>query len=183
MLEDFGVPAPGETLLVSGAIFAGLGRLDLALVLLAGFVGAVVGDNIGFCIGSRGGRPLVRRWGPYVLLPPERLRRVERFFARYGGAVVAIARFVEGLRQANGIVAGLSDMDWRRFLLWNALGAMLWVGFWGGAGYFAAGEIAALHRVLGPWETRIWIGLAALLPVAVLAHGIASVWRRHRHAQ
>jgi len=127
-LEDFGVPAPGETVLIVGAIYAGAGRMNLILVALLACVGAVVGDNIGYLIGRLGGRPLVERFGRYLLLTPERIDTAERFFTRYGGDIIVVARFVEGLRQSNGIIAGLSGMPWPRFLAYNALGAALWVG-------------------------------------------------------
>ena len=145
-LEDFGVPVPGETVLIAAAFFAGLGQLNIFLVALVAFVGAVVGDNIGFAIGYYGGHSLVERFGKYIFLTPERIGKAERFFARHGGKVVVIARFVEGLRQANGIIAGLSEMKWARFLTYNAIGAALWVGLWSAAGYFGGSHISTFLR-------------------------------------
>src|ERR1700682_4103153 len=75
LLEDFGVPVPGETILILGAVYAGTGRLNVVLVGLIGLIAAVVGDNIGFLIGHLGGRPLVERYGRYLLITPERLER------------------------------------------------------------------------------------------------------------
>src|ERR1700750_1174008 len=105
-LEDFGVPVPGETVLILGAVYAGAGRLNIFLVGLLAFLAAILGDNIGFGIGHFGGRALVDRFGKYVLLTPERYDKAADFFKRHGGKVIVVARFVEGLRQANGIVAG-----------------------------------------------------------------------------
>ena len=105
LLEDFGVPVPGETVLILGAVYSATGRLTVWLVGSLAFVAAVIGDNIGFAIGHFGGRPLVERYGRYVLLTPERLDKATGFFERHGGKVVTIARFVEGLRQANGAAA------------------------------------------------------------------------------
>ena len=130
LLEDFGVPVPGETVLILAAVYAGAGRLNIWLVALIGFLGAVTGDNIGFAIGHFGGRPLIERWGRYILLTPERLDKATDFFERRGAGIIIIARFVEGLRQANGIVAGTTGMHWARFLLFNSIGAALWVGVW-----------------------------------------------------
>src|ERR1700733_308476 len=101
MLEDFGIPVPGETILIAGAIYAGAGRLNIVAVGVVGFIAAIIGDNIGFAIGHFGGRALALRWGSYVFLTGERLDSTERFFARHGGKVIVIARFIEGLRQAN----------------------------------------------------------------------------------
>src|SRR5215475_10900188 len=130
LIEDFGVPVPGETVLILAAVYAGAGRLNILLVALLGFCGAVLGDNIGFALGHFGGRPLAERYGRYVFLTPERLDKATTFFDRHGGKIIVIARFVEGLRQANGIIAGISGLRWTRFLVFNAIGAALWVGVW-----------------------------------------------------
>lgn len=148
-LEDFGVPAPGETVLIAAAFFAGLGHLNILLVFLVGFMGAVVGDNIGFAIGEYGGHPLVERFGRYIFLTPKRIKKAENFFNRNGGKIIVVARFVEGLRQANGIIAGLSDMKWPKFITYNAIGAALWVGLWSAVGYFGGSHIETfLHYQL-----------------------------------
>ncbi len=86
---------------------------------------AVIGDNIGFVVGHFGGRPLAERFGRYVFLTPQRLDRAEAFFDRHGGKVVTIARFIDGLRQVNGLLAGIAGMHWLNFLGYNALGAAL----------------------------------------------------------
>src|ERR1700730_2176113 len=88
LLEDFGVPVPGETVLILGAVYAGARRLNIFLVGLLGFLGAVIGDNIGFALGHFGGRRLVERWGRYVFLTPERLDKATGFFERHGGKVI-----------------------------------------------------------------------------------------------
>lgn len=141
LLEDFGVPAPGETVLTAAAFFAGLGHLNIFLVALVGFLGAVLGDNIGFAIGQYGGHPLVERFGKYIFLTPERIRTIEQFFNRNGGKVIIVARFVEGLRQANGLIAGISEMRWAKFVTFNAIGAALWVGVWSAVGYYGGDHI------------------------------------------
>ena len=128
LIEDFGIPVPGETIVIAASIYAGSGRLNVVAVGVIGFVAAVAGDNIGFAIGHFGGRALVLRWGRYVRLTEERLDKAEAFFERHGGWIITVARFIEVLRQVNGLVAGISGMRWRRFLVFNALGAALWVG-------------------------------------------------------
>ncbi len=135
MLEDFGIPVPGETILIAGAVYAGAGRLNVLAVGVVGFIAAIIGDNIGFAIGHFGGRALALRWGKYVFLTEERLNKAEGFFDRRGAIVITFARFVEGLRQANGIIAGITGMHWLRFLIFNAIGAALWVGTWVSLGY------------------------------------------------
>jgi membrane protein DedA with SNARE-associated domain len=91
MIEDFGVPVPGEAILIAAAVYAGAGRLNVLAVGVIGFVAAVVGDNIGFAIGHYGGRALVLRWGRYVRLTGERLDKAEIFFQRHGAWIITIA--------------------------------------------------------------------------------------------
>jgi membrane protein DedA with SNARE-associated domain len=165
MFEDFGMPAPGETALVLGSVAAAAGKLNIWGVLIAAFLGAVIGDNIGFAIGHFGGRKLVVRVGGRVGLTNDRLLYAEGFFHKYGDVVVAGARFVEVLRQLNGIIAGTMDMNWATFTAFNALGAAMWVGVWGAIGYFAGENLHAIEV----WFIRSsWLALA-LLSLAVIA--------------
>jgi membrane protein DedA with SNARE-associated domain len=177
MLEDFGVPVPGETILVLGAVYAGTGRLNIVLVALVGFCGAVVGDNIGFAIGHFGGRPLVERYGRYVLLTPERLDKATDFFARHGGKIIIVARFIEGLRQANGIIAGIVGLHWARFLLFNSIGAALWVAVWTSIGYFSGQHIDSIYKAATRYSTYFAIAVGVLL-IAYIARRL--VRRRAR---
>lgn len=158
-LEDFGVPAPGETVLIAAAFYAGLGQLNIYVVILVGFIAAVVGDNIGFAIGNYGGHPLVARFGRYIFLTPDRLHKLEAFFSRHGGKIVMVARFIEGLRQANGIIAGLSEMRWLRFLTFNVIGAALWVGLWAIIGYFGGSHIETFLR----YQLYVTLGVIVLV--------------------
>lgn len=167
-VEGFGIPAPGQIILIAAGVYAGTGQLNLAALLVLGFVAAVGGDNIGYAIGRRGGRPLVRRFGRYVLLTEQRVASTERFFARHGSIVVPVARFIDGLRQANGIVAGMAQLGWWRFLTYNALGAAVWVGLWVLLGYLAGDHIGAIYDKLRDYQKYVLMALgAALLAVIV----------------
>jgi membrane protein DedA with SNARE-associated domain len=126
-----------------------------------------VGDNIGFAIGHFGGRRLVLKLGRYVLITEKRLDRAEEFFERHGGKVVPFARFVEGLRQLNGIAAGTFGMGWWRFLVFNVLGAALWVGFWGIVGYFFGDKLNVIDKELGPWGFFLVFTIAPILAVGL----------------
>src|SRR5215469_5804551 len=162
-IEDFGIPVPGETILIAASVYAGAGRLNVIMVAVIGFAAAVIGDNIGFAIGHYGGRAAVLRWGRYVHLTEQRLNKAEDFFQRHGGWIITIARFLEGLRQANGIVAGTSGLHWRRFLVFNALGAALWVGTWVSLGYLAGHHIATIYHDITLYSTYLLIALAVAL--------------------
>lgn len=177
LLEDFGVPVPGEVLLIAAAVFAGSGNMNIAVVFVVAVLGAIIGDNIGFAIGHFGGRPLAERFGRYILLTPERLDRAEGFFNRHGGKVVTVARFIEGLRQINGLLAGIAGMHWLTFVGYNALGAVLWVGTWAGLGYLAGDNIVEIYA---EFERDKWyaIGALAVVVAIVITH---RVRRRRAH--
>ncbi len=171
MLEDFGVPMPGETTLIAAsAVSAFSNHLSIPWVLLLGFAGAVVGDNIGFAIGHFGGRRLVLKFGHYVFIREKQLDWAESFFHRHGGKVVVIARFVEGLRQLNGVVAGVSGMHWKRFLAFNAIGAALWVGVWGGAGYFFGNKLDTILPIFKRFEIYFIIAIAVVVLILIARH-------------
>jgi membrane protein DedA with SNARE-associated domain len=176
LLEDFGIPVPGETVLILGAVYAGTGRLNIVLVALLAFCGALLGDNVGFALGHFGGRPLALRYGRYVFLTPERLDKTTEFFARHGGKVIVVARFIEGLRQLNGIIAGMSGMPWGRFVVFNAIGAALWVGVWTAIGYFSGSHIDTIYRLATRYSTYLLVALAVLL----LAYLARRLLRRRR---
>jgi membrane protein DedA with SNARE-associated domain len=168
LIEDFGVPVPGETILILAAVYAGTGRLNVVLVGLLGFAGAVIGDNIGFAIGHFGGRPLIERFGRYIFLTPARIERATGFFDRHGGWIIIVARFIEGLRQANGIIAGISGIHWAKFLLFNAIGAALWVGVWTTLGYLSGSNINAIYNTATQFSTYLAIAVAVLVLVYIV---------------
>jgi len=174
-LESFGLPTPGESLMIAGALLASRGQLNIYWILVLCWIAAVAGDNIGYVIGKKGGRPLVLKYGPRVRIRHEHIERVEGFFQRHGGAVVLFARFVVVLRQLNGIVAGTMGMNWWRFLIYNAAGAALWVGFWAGLAYYLGRRFREIMAWLGTLEPIVVI-VAVVATVVVLAY----LWRQQR---
>ena len=178
LLEDFGMPTPGETLLITGAISASTGALDIYLLLLLAWLGAVIGDNIGYAIGHFGGHHLLLRYGSRIGITADRLKHVENFFEHYGGWVIVFARFVVILRQFNGVVAGTLGMHWLHFLVLNAVGAALWVAFWGILAYWLGkGVFVYVHELhqLAP--------VVGALAVLFLAGGFAYLWFRLRRGR
>lgn len=169
-IEDFGVPVPGETVVIAAAVYAGAGKLNIFLVALFAMAAAVLGDNVGYAIGRYGGHRLVRRYGRYVLLTPSRVAKAEDFFTRHGGKVVTIARFVDGLRQANGIIAGMAGMPWGRFLTYNVLGAALWVGAWVTLGGMAGQHIDVLYPAIERYEMYLLIAIVVLAAALLARH-------------
>ena len=155
LVEDFGVPAPGESVLILASIAARDGRLDILAVAGIAFVAAVVGDNIGFAIGRFGGRPLLHRYGRYVLLTPHRLQR------------------------ANGLLAGATGMRWRRFLPYNAIGAAAWVGVWSTLGYVAGAHLPEIEHLVTRYELYL-LGAALLAAAGFVCWRLLRARRRRR---
>ena len=129
-IEAIGAPVPGESLLIFASVLAGRGEMSMPALLIFGWVGSVIGDNMGFLIGRKLGRKTVLRYGAKVGLTNERFSKIENKYVRYGSATVLFARFFSILRQLNGIVAGMLGMSWWRFVLFDAVGAALWVTVW-----------------------------------------------------
>ena len=155
--EAMGLPLPGESLLIAGALYcATTHRMSIGWMLAAAITGAIVGDNVGFLIGRSLGFKLLARYGQRVGLSTDRLLLGRYLFTRYGGAVVFIGRFVAVLRTFAALLAGANRMTWPRFLFWNALGAVCWAGGYGSAAYLLGTEI---RRVEGP----IAVGLALVI--------------------
>lgn len=164
LVESFGIPAPGESIIIAGAFLAARGQMSLILLLLIAWGAAVLGDNIGFAIGHFGGRRLLEHRGRWIGIRQSHLHKVERFFHRFGAGIVILARFVEVLRQLNGIVAGSMGMEWWRFLVYNAIGAALWVGAWGTGVYFLGKHLEGVVDAFNAVEPYlIGAGIMALI--------------------
>ncbi|MFF0132027.1 DedA family protein [Streptomyces mirabilis] len=155
---------------MAAAVYAGAGRLNVLAVAVIAFLAAMAGDNIGYAIGRYGGHRLIDRYGRYILLTPVRVARTEEFFTRHGGKIVTVARFVEGLRQVNGIIAGLAEMPWRRFLAFNALGAALWVGAWVTIGDLAGQHLDTLYPAIQRYELYLLAAATVLIAALTTRH-------------
>jgi membrane protein DedA with SNARE-associated domain len=165
-------------MLIAGAVLASQGSLSIVWLLPIAWLAAVIGDSIGFVIGATGGQRLLVRHGSRIGITQERLQKVEGFFARYGNIVVVFARFVVILRQFNGIVAGSLEMPWPRFFLYNAIGAALWVGCWGGMTYWLGRRFFEYVHLLG-WEGPTIIALVAIAIIVIAV----KFWQRKSAAE
>jgi membrane protein DedA with SNARE-associated domain len=183
LLENIGIPVvPGELAMIAGAIFAGTGRAGLNIVGVGviAVVASVVGAEIGYFIGRFAGRELILHYGKYVLLKPEHLNKAEAVVDRYGGIVVVVARFIVGLREANGLIAGITQMRSHTFAFYNVLGACAWVATWVSIGYIAGDHIDTIYRDIN----RVSIYLLVVLVVLLLGYiAYRLVRRRNRAAQ
>ncbi len=144
-VESIGIPVPGETMLVTAAIYAGTtGRLSIFWVIVASSAGAIVGDNIGYVIGRTGGYRLVKRYGRYIRLEENRLRLGQYLFDKHGSKVVFFGRFVSVLRIFAAFLAGVNQMHWRRFLIFNAAGGIIWSTIYGIAAFLLGKQLLQL---------------------------------------
>jgi membrane protein DedA with SNARE-associated domain len=172
-VENIGVPLPGQLVLIAAALYAPSGQLNIYGVVAVAIGASVLGSAVGYAIGEYGGRPLAERYGKYVFLTPKRLQRVEKFFAERGTIVVLLGRFVDGVRQACALIAGLSDMTFKHFMAATTAGAVLWVGVWAIVGETAGDHITTISKYTGY--------VAAALAVAVVLFIAQHVIRVRRH--
>jgi len=136
LFENAGIPVPGETILLLASFLAySQHELQLSYIILVGVCAATLGDNLGFFVGYRGGRPLLDRYRSVFRIDPAAIARGERLFEQYGAVTIFFARFIFGLRVFAGPLAGVLRMSWKRFALFNFLGAMLWVSVISAVGY------------------------------------------------
>lgn len=167
-IESMGIPIPGETMLLVAAAYAGAtGHLPIVVVIAAAAAGAILGDNLGFLIGRVGGLHLLRRYGRYVYLNERKLKVGRYLFQRHGGKAVFFGRFVAVLRVFAAFLAGANRMPWRRFVLFNAAGGLVWAILMGLLGY------ALGASVQGP------LGIATFALAALVVVGGVIVLQRN----
>jgi membrane protein DedA with SNARE-associated domain len=170
MSESGGLPVPGETGLITAAALASQGKLQIELVIALAAAGAIVGDNIGYVIGRKGGRWLLERPGPFHRRRQQVLSTGTPFFERHGPKAVFFGRFILGLRVWASWLAGATHMHWRSFVLWNALGGITWATAIGLIAYFLGHSAGSAIEAFGLF------GLAAV----VIALG-TGFWFHRRH--
>ena len=159
-LEAMGLPLPGESLLIATAIYAATTHnLAIEWVVIAAAIGAIMGDNFGYLIGMKLGRPALEKYGPRIYLTLERQRLGQYLFYKYGGIVVFFGRFVAFMRTFAALLAGSNRMGWGRFLLWNALGGIAWTHLYGITAYLLGNQV---HRLIGPFGIAIGLVAAAV---------------------
>ncbi|MCB1854009.1 MAG: DedA family protein [Halieaceae bacterium] len=159
--EGLGIPLPGQTTLMAAALAAARGELNILLLAVLAFLAAVGGNSIGYLLGRTGGLRLLRKTG----LSTAREAKLIALFQRYGGGFIIAARFLDGPRQLNGLVAGMLEMPWWAFTAFNALGALLWVGVWGFGTYYLWEHVSIVHTLLerlNPWVAALVIATVLL---------------------
>jgi len=170
LCENAGLPVPGETTLLLASFLAySEHKLHLGWIILVATCAATIGDNLGYAIGSYGGRPLLERYQNIFRIPSRTLERGESLFARFGAATIFFARFIFGLRVIAGPLAGVLRMPWKAFALFNFLGAAVWVTVIATVGYLFGRHWDALERAVGRFNLA---GIAVVLVILLF------FWRR-----
>ena len=167
--ETLGAPLPGESALILASGAAAAGKLDIRAVVLAAWLGSILGDNAAYLIGRKLGRPAVLRYGSRVGVTEGAYAKAEAITHRYGPLMVVVARFVVILRQLNGLVAGTTGMPWLHFLAANLVGAALWVGLWATLAYKFGQKLDVLPFF---WHH---LSLVAAVAIPLLILGLAAL--------
>jgi membrane-associated protein len=169
-VETMGIPVPGETALITAALLAHDGKLDIVVLIALAAAAAILGDNVGFAIGRKVGRRIFEAPGPFHGQRLAALTVGEPFFEKHGPKAVFLGRWVAGLRIASAWLAGMNRMRWPRFLFWNALGGICWATSIG-LGAYLAGH--AFER---------YAGVGGIVAAGVVSGALLGlfVWRRAR---
>jgi membrane protein DedA with SNARE-associated domain len=174
LLENAGIPLPGETVLLLASFLAySQHELQLSWIIAVATLAATLGDNLGFALGHYGGRPVLDRYQSIFRIPQATLTRGENLFARYGAATIFFARFVFGMRIIAGPLAGVLRMPWRRFVIFNFLGATLWVSVIASVGYLFGRHWERLEQILKRFDI-----LAVILLIVIAFY----LWQRSRRS-
>ncbi|MEV6929808.1 DedA family protein [Dactylosporangium sp. NPDC051485] len=152
LLEGLGIPTPAVSVVVAAAALAAHGHMSLTAVVAVTLVAAAAGDNLGYLVGRRAGRPLLRRLG-------KRGEKAERFVATRGRNIIVVARFIDGLRQTNGLLAGATGLPWGQYAIRDGIGAVLWTALWVTVGAVAGNNLGRIERYRLP--VAIAVGVVA----------------------
>lgn len=171
MLENAGLPVPGETILLIAGYFSATREFNILLVMIIACVGAVIGDNIGFAVGHHFGRKAILRAGRFIFLTPERFAYLERYFKSHGNKTIFVARFITGLRVFAALLAGASHMRWRTFLFYNVTGAIVWSVVITSLGYVFGQSLPLLIK---------WVGRSGTILLGIGVVAAFAAWRIYR---
>ncbi len=173
LLENTGVPVPGETILLFASFLAySQHELRLPFIIVSGIIAATLGDNAGYLIGHFGGRPLLERWKHLFHVSDAHVAHGEKFFQRHGHLAIFFARFVFGMRIIAGPLAGVLRMPWKQFVIFNFLGAALWVTVISCVGYFFGSQWQRVVHIVGRADL--------VIVVVVIVWAAFAIWHRRR---
>lgn len=168
MSESAGLPVPGETSLLVASAIAATGRLSIAGVIVAAAAGAILGDTAGYWVGRRFGLALLRRHGRLLRIDDAKIAQAEAFFTRHGDKTVFLGRFVPVGRIFSAVLAGVSRMPYRRFLVWNATGGIVWATLVGMLGYLFGTQLPLIEQIVRRSSLALLLIILAFVAVRIL---------------
>ena len=180
LVNNVGVPVPAESVLLTAAGLAKAGHFKLPLVYLTGVIAAVTGDNTGFAVGRRLGREVLAHRLSFILTP-KRIASLDHLLDRWGAGAIFVVRFIPGVSTVSAILAGSSDLPWRKYLLGNASGALAWVAWVCSLGYFGSEWGERLKPIWSGVHRATWLALAAVVVLALVTRIVLR--RRSTSAQ
>jgi len=169
-LECMGVPFPGETSLVLGGVAASLGHLNLALVIIIASAAAVLGDNMGYFVGKKFGRKIIKKFEHFPLFHYKHIERAEKFFKKHGNKTVFIGRFTAILRTYAALFAGIFDMHYSTFFIYNLSGGVLWAIIFGFVGFLIGNNLPLIGKILMEFNVVIFV------MIGLIAAGLLIRW-------
>ena len=174
LLESLGIPLPGEIALVTAAAYASLGHISIYVVISLAALGAIVGGALGYLIGLRGGLPLVLQYGGYIGVRRRHVDRAHAFFEKHGAKTILFGRFIAILRTWAAIVAGGAGMSFPKFVIYNAIGSVVWAIVFGWLGYYFGRDLPLLESYI----SRVSLVLLVTLAVGIIA---LVFWKRRKN--
>lgn len=172
LIESSGIPFPGELTLLAVAAYAASGHLNIVGVILMASLGSVIGADLGYLFGLRGGRPFVERIAGFLRVNPGHLARAESFFAHHGDKTILAGRFILGLRTWASVFAGAAHMPFWRFQLYSVIGGVAWATTFGILGYLLGNNWALLMTVVR------YLGYGGVAVLVVLVVTVLVLRRR-----
>lgn len=173
-LAGIGTPVPGEAVITGAAVYANFGKLNIFSIVVVEIIATIIGNSLGYAIGRFGGRRFIAKFGRFVFLNEKKLKKAQDFLDGHGAKVIIAAPFIEGLRQTIGIIAGTSDMAWRTFLVFNVIGAFIWVGAWTTVGYFSGSYITVIYKVISQYLIFIPVTILVVFGISILRKRLKS---------
>ncbi|NPA51798.1 MAG: DedA family protein [Aquificae bacterium] len=158
-----GMFIPGDTVVILSGFLASKDLLNLLVIIIIASTGAIIGDNIGYFIGKKLGEPFLLKYGRIFGFKKEYLNKSHEFFDRFGGMAIVLGRFTSIVRTFVPVVAGISEMNYKKFLFYNVFGAVLWACVFSVAGYVFGKNLDMLVRYIGLAGTAVIIAFLAVI--------------------
>ncbi|RKP56153.1 DedA family protein [Cohnella endophytica] len=154
LLESLALPFPGELAMAFAGHLTALGHFNLAIAMVCAFLGATVGTTITYYLGKKLGKLFFEKYGKFIFLNANRLDKLTKWFARYGNKLLLVSYFIPGFRHFTGYFSGISGIRFRNFLIFNHLGALIWVSTYVMVGHVFSGQFEKAIHLISKYSMR-----------------------------